>query len=179
MPSAKPELKTRVATEVKQAFHAAALANGLTDSRLLEKLIEAFLKRDMPEQATKPESQTGVRSTQAHVRLTPAEHADLGRVAAERGMSRGTYLGELFRANVYEQPRFTDNEIDALYRAMSQLSAVGRNINQIARALNTSLDEAHRASALDFEHLKKMIDEQRTHVKDLVRSNTQSWGVGG
>jgi len=78
---------------------------------------------------------------------------------------------------VYEQPRFSDVEINALHQAAGQLAAVGRNINQIARALNTSLDEAHRATALDFEHLKKMIDEQRAYVNDLVRSNMRSWGV--
>jgi len=179
MPSTKPELKARVGDEVKRAFHAAAEAHGLTESRLLEKLVETFLKRGdaTPPPTPKPEPETAVRSRQAHARLTPAEHAELGRVAAARGMSRGTYLAELFRANVYEQPRFSDVEINALHQAAGQLAAVGRNINQIARALNTSLDEAHRATALDFEHLKKMIDEQRAYVNDLVRSNMRSWGV--
>jgi AraC-like DNA-binding protein len=179
MPSTKPELKARVGDEVKRAFHAAAEAHGLTESRLLEKLVETFLKRGdaTPPPTPKPEPETAVRSRQAHARLTPAEHAELGRVAATRGMSRGTYLAELFRANVYEQPRFSDVEINALHQAAAQLAAVGRNINQIARALNTSLDEAHRATALDFEHLKNMIDEQRAYVNDLVRSNMRSWGV--
>ncbi|KMZ11840.1 hypothetical protein BHUM_03132 [Candidatus Burkholderia humilis] len=173
MPSIKPELKTRVTTDEKRQFHAAAQANGLTDSRLLEKLVQAFLKRE-PIASPTPASQVGVRSQQAHARLTPAEHADLGQLAAERGMSRGTYLGELFRVHAYEQPRFSTVEIDALHRAAEQLTAVGRNVNQIARALNTSLDEAHRATAIDFQHLKRMIDEQRTHVNELVRSNMRS-----
>jgi hypothetical protein len=177
MPSKKSPLTTRVDATVKEAFRTEAESRALTESKLLEKLVEAFLKRDATASTATPESQTAVRSRQAHARLTPAEHAELGRVAAERGMSRGTYLAELFRANVYEQPRFSGPEIDALHRAAGQLAAVGRNINQIARALNTSLDEAHRATALDFEHLKKMIDEQRTYVNDLVRSNMRSWGV--
>lgn len=138
MPSIKPELKTRVTADEKRQFHVAAQANGLTDSRLLEKLVQAFLKRQ-PITSPTPTSQVGVRSQQAHARLTPAEHADLGQLAAERGMSRGTYLAELFRAHAYGQPRFSNTEIDAL-QAAGQLAAVGRNVNQIARALKGNAD---------------------------------------
>jgi len=86
-PSIKPELKTRVTAGEKQQFDAAAQANGLTDSRLLEKLVPALLKGE-PIASPAPASQVGGRSQRAHARLTPAEHADLGRLAAERGMSR-------------------------------------------------------------------------------------------
>lgn len=177
MPSIKPELKTRVAADEKRQFHAAAQANGLTDSRLLEKLVRAFLKRE-PIVSPTLASQVGVRSQQAHARLTPAEHAALGRLAAERGMSRGTYLAELFRAHAYEQPRFSVAEIDVLHCATGQLAALGRNVNQIARALNTSLDEAHRATEIDFQHMKRMLDKHRTYVSELIRSNMRSWTIG-
>nr|WP_254218464.1 plasmid mobilization relaxosome protein MobC [Burkholderia multivorans] len=67
--------------------------------------------------------------------------------------------------------------MQALREATAQLSAVGRNVNQIARALNTSLDEAHQAQALNFEHLKRLIDLERERVKAVIRANLKSWGV--
>ena len=181
MPSTKPALKTRVTAEVKAAFIAHAKAQGWTEARLFELIVEAFLQRHPPalELVDSPESQKleGVKSAVVHVRLSQFEYRELERLGAVRHWKRGTYLAYLFHVHLTGQPRFSEGEMLALREATSQLSALGRNVNQIARALNTSLDEAHLAMAVPFEQMKALIDQERASVKDLVRANLKSWGV--
>ncbi|AOJ91796.1 hypothetical protein WK22_02125 [Burkholderia multivorans] len=109
--------------------------------------------------------------------MAPFKYRELERLASLRHWSRGTYLAYLFDVHLSGQPRLTEEELQALREATAQLSAVGRNVNQIARALNTSLDEAHQARALNFEHLERLIDLERERVKAAIRANLKSWGV--
>ncbi|MGZ9709374.1 plasmid mobilization relaxosome protein MobC [Glaciimonas sp. GNP009] len=181
MPSAKPLLKTRVTDEIKVAFLAQAQAQGLSEARLLEVIVSAFLQRNPPAFAAADSSQSeklgGVKSEDVRVRLSLFEYHELARLADIRHWKRGTYLAHLLRVHLTGQPRFSENEMLALREATTQLSAMGRNVNQIARALNTSLDEAHLALAVPFEEMKALIDQERSSVKDLIRANLKSWGV--
>ncbi|MEX3614756.1 MAG: plasmid mobilization relaxosome protein MobC [Burkholderia gladioli] len=180
MPSTKSELKTRVDDDVKSAFRSVAKEQGLSEARLLEIIVAAFLRRTpaapLPEPA--PELD-GVKSKDVRVRLAPFKYRELERLALRRHWSRSTYLAYLFDVHLTGQPHLADDELQALREATAQLSAVGRNVNQIARALNTSLDEAHQAQALNFEHLKRLIGLERERVKAVVRANLKSWGVTG
>lgn len=181
MPSTKPVLKTRVTDEVKAAFLAQAEAQGLSEARLLEVLVAAFLQRNPPAldslDSSEPQKLDGVKSEDVRVRLSQFEYRELERLAAVRHWKRGTYLAYLFHVHLTGQPRFSEDEMLALREATTQLSALGRNVNQIARALNTSLDEAHLALAVPFEQMKAFIDQERASVKALVRANLKSWGV--
>lgn len=181
MPSTKPVLKTRVTDEVKAAFLAQAHAQGLSEARLLEVIVAAFLQHNRPSldaaDSSEPEKLGGVKSEDVRVRLSLFEYRELARLAAIRHWKRGTYLAHLLRVHLTGQPRFSEDEMFALREATTQLSALGRNVNQIARALNTSLDEAHLALAVPFEEMKALIDHERASVKDLIRANLKSWGV--
>jgi hypothetical protein len=69
------------------------------------------------------------------------------------------------------------DELLALKRAVSELGAVGRNLNQIARAAN----EGSRVSALgrdDFKAILKICEALRDHTKGLIKANTASWVMG-
>lgn len=181
MPSIKPELRTRVTDEVKAAFLAHAKEQGLSEARLLEVVIAAFLQHNPPppDSADSSESEKlgDVKPKDVRVRLSLFEYKELERLARGRHWKRSTYLGYLFQVHLTGQPRFSDDEMLALREATRQLSALGRNVNQIARALNISLDEAHLALAVPFEEMKALIDQERTHVKNLIRANLKSWGV--
>ncbi|MBC7686318.1 MAG: plasmid mobilization relaxosome protein MobC [Bdellovibrionales bacterium] len=63
----------------------------------------------------------------------------------------------------------------ALRQLARQLADIGRNINQIAKSLHCSLDNAHMAMALDFDALKMLIEVETVMVKELVRANVQFW----
>jgi len=121
--------------------------------------------------------QNGLRTKQVHSKLTDAEFSLLSNLAKERAMSKGEYLAELFRANSTGSPRLCSQEIEALYQATSQIAAIGNNINQIARAVNSSPKEIDKAFLVDLKGVKSLIDELRGRIRNVIKGNMRSWGV--
>ena len=54
---------------------------------------------------------------------------------------------------------------------------MGRNLNQIARKLNTSVEHAHLVASIDFELIKMLIELETNAVRDLMKANVHGWGV--
>lgn len=182
-----PTIGAAVSAETKEKFEAIALARTLTVSRLAASLIADFLSREQ-EQTRKSEDEVadhrtcasargGSKTQQVFVRLDPYYHAELGRLAAQRNWYRGTYLANLFLAHVDQRPVLCDAEIRAVRQVARQLADMGRNLNQIARKLNTSLEHVHLVRTVDFELIKMLLELETNAVKDLIRANLRGWGV--
>lgn len=178
-----------VSTKTKIEFESAANARGTTTSRLAASLIENFLKGEvcadgpadriiLCSSAIAPSEHAEMKTEQVHVRLTPFYFAELGRLANERQWYRGTYLANLFRVHLEGQPVLCGVEINAVRQVARQLADMGRNINQVVKKLNTSLEHAHLATSIDFELIKMLIELETNTVKDLIKANVSGWGVG-
>lgn len=182
-----PTIGAAVSAETKDRFEALALERRLTASKLAASLIVDFLAREQGEGAAPDRTlllpaaaiaaRGGSKTEQVFVRLDPYYHAELGRLAAERNWYRGTYLANLFQAHADRRPVLCDAEINAVRQVARQLADMGRNINQIARKLNASLEHAHLVAAVDFELIKLLIGLETNAVKDLVKANLRGWGV--
>jgi hypothetical protein len=181
-----------VSAETKAAFEFAARARGTTPSRLGASIVEDFLKREawktpsllpaplpVPETAldAAAESRSEARTRQVFVRLEPYYYDELGRLANERVWFPGTYLANLFHAHVDRRPVLCNAEINAVRQVARQLADMGRNINQIARKLNASLEHAHLVASLDFELVKMLVELEAGAVKDLIKANVRGWGI--
>jgi hypothetical protein len=66
-------------------------------------------------------------------------------------------------------------EVEALEATNLEFSAVGRNINQIARRLNETAHEANRVRLEDLAHLDQIIIKTRNVVRKLVSASRQAW----
>ena len=67
--------------------------------------------------------------------------------------------------------------MQALRRSINELSAIGRNINQIARAAN----EGGRMPATardEFRAMLKICEGLRDNTRALMKANLNSWKVG-
>lgn len=166
----------------KEAFNHLARNQGNSESGLLGLLVKKVLSINSPalaEAEADPEpADTDTMEDRVTVRFLPDEWRDLVDRARGRGVKRSAYLRNLFRSHVTQAPVFTDAEIDVLREANHQLASLGRNINQIAKALNTSLDDSDTAKAFEYEEMKVLIDSHRETVKALIRANLRSWGPG-
>ena len=98
--------------------------------------------------------------------------------ASERRWHRSSYLANLLYVHIDKRPLLCQDEGNAVRQVARQLADIGRNVNQIARKLNTSLEDAHIAAAYDFELLRMLLDVETAAVKDLVLANLRTWGVG-
>lgn len=185
MPSIEPILKTRVTDATKAAFLAQAAAQGWSEAHLLELIVTAFLNRSVDLSASTADSPApttldGEKTKDVHVRLSVAEYQALDQLATMRHWKRGPYLAHLLRVHLTGQPRFGDDETRALRDATTQLSLLGRNVNQIARALNASPRVGHAADLMQtvsLADIKTLIDAQRVKLKDLIKANLRTWNV--
>jgi hypothetical protein len=174
--------------DIKEVFNAIARSRSWTPSRLAAVLITDFIKAEQSGAVYTPAStqlpaaavlpvHAGTKTEQVYVRLEPYYYVELGRLAAERRWHRSSYLASLLYAHIDRRPVLCQDEVNTVRQVARQLADVGRNVNQIARKLNTSLEHAHIAAAYDFELLRMLLDVETVAVKDLVQANLRHWGV--
>ena len=70
---------------------------------------------------------------------------------------------------IEQHPILTDNEITALYQSNVQLGAIGRNINQIARHLNTG--EGASLTQRQLAELEQIITEHVKRVGIIIQKH--------
>lgn len=169
-------VRARVDAQTKAAFHAVVVNQGTSESRLLQLLIGALLKNNS-DNGSPSIPPTEIKDDRFSFRLSAKLKDDLARRAKEQGASPGSYLVALARTHLSKKPYFTERELEVLRQSNSELTAIGRNINQIARALNRSLDHADMTRSKELEQVAVLVKGHRDYVRGLIRANLSSWGI--
>ncbi|KVW85963.1 plasmid mobilization relaxosome protein MobC [Burkholderia cepacia] len=92
------------------------------------------------------------------------------------GFALSRFLVAMVRAQITSHPQLGDREVAALEASNYQLAAIGRNLNQIARALNAqplAVPQQHRLAVIDS--LRREIDAHLKAVHDMQRTNLERW----
>ena len=110
------------------------------------------------------------------IRLTDSEYATLKTMADHRGMSPNNWAIGLIRANLTHSAQFGMGELKILGESNSQLLAIGRNLNQIARWMNAN-DGRVPLDKDRIDALNKMIREHTTKVNLVMRANIDRWVI--
>jgi hypothetical protein len=111
------------------------------------------------------------------VRLRTEDKLLLDARAEARGMRPATYASVLLRAHLRKVTPLPKDELAALKRAVAELGAVGRNLNQFARAANQGAGVAGFGRD-DFRAVLKICQALRDHTKGLIKVNEASWKAG-
>ena len=83
----------------------------------------------------------------------------------------------MLRAQITAKPQLGERELTVLAESNTQLAAIGRNLNQIARALNgRETIEPYRFKIL--QTLKVEVDEHLDTVTAVMRANLDRWSRG-
>jgi negative regulator of replication initiation len=172
-------LATWVTPDTKERFAATARHLGLSDSALLRRMIELTLRStDAASLEMAVASDEGAsRASRLTVRLRPEDQMLLAERAAARSMAPATYVSVLVRSHLRSLTPLPKDELLALKRAVAELSAIGRNLNQIARVTS----QGGRAAALGRNEVMAMLkvaEALRDHMKALLRANERSWSTG-
>jgi predicted DNA binding CopG/RHH family protein len=169
-------LSTWVSADLKDRFAAAAARQGLSESALLKRLVEQLLA-DAGEEFTAERPAPVARDARMTVRLVPDDSLLLRERAAARGMPAASYVSTLVRSHLRSLAPLPDRELEALRSAVTQLAAIGRNLNAMTR---TALAGGTAAGPTQ-EHLRLMLrvsEAMRDHVKGLIHANVVSWEAG-
>jgi uncharacterized protein (DUF1778 family) len=171
-------IQCRVTTETKALVQALALRDQLSESAFVKRLLEVVLRSSTAVVLPHAEAAQGPpRDVRLYVRLRPDDRQLLQERAAGRGMPSATYVAVLVRAHLRNLTPLPKQELLALRGAVAELSAIGRNLNQIARAVN----QGERVTGLGRDELRAMLQVSgalRDHVKALLAANATNWSLG-
>jgi hypothetical protein len=171
-------IAARVPADTKARLKASAARRGVSESALLKDLLELTLGGSvMPEHdGAEPVARAG-RRARLYVRLRPDDQQLLMERAAARRMATATYVSVLVRAHLRQLAPLPVEELRALNRVVAELGAIGRNLNQMARATRQSAPAAELPRT-DVMAMIRVCEALRDHVKTLLKANAVSWKVG-
>lgn len=176
-----PVIITRVTPGMKAAFEAFAAKRKQTAPAALKNIIEAVVA-SVPQEEKRPLEVVipEPRSERVTVRFSKTEMALLRTIAKDFGGVR-EWLVALARSRIQpDSPQFSENEIRALYESNRELWAIGRNVNQIAHAINLDLKQTGRlerglAHLKELEGLGETIKAHTNNVMRLCNSAMDRW----
>lgn len=186
-------LKTRVTPETKARVVGTAQGELLTEAVWLRRLVAKALHESHASSASSLEAALGHigavtaargecsknrgRAARLYLRVRREDQLLLRERATARGMASATYLSVLLRSHLRALTPLPKDELAVLKRCVGELGALGRNLNQLARAAN----QGARVAGLgrdEFRAILKICEALRDHTKDLIKANTASWASG-
>jgi len=171
-------LQTWVSREFKERFARTAKAQGLSESALLRRLLENLVPPDRaPGEMLVTRVEELPSTHRVSVRLRTDDLLLLRERAGARGLPTSTYISYLVRSHLTGQAPLPIQELAALKRSLAEIGAIGRNINQIARAVNQQQWPSGPDSAL-LSGMSRVLTATRTHIKALINASLASWDSG-
>ena len=171
-------IQCRVTPEMKTLVRTLAEREQITESALVKQLLQVVLRtaalRSLPKLGTLDRPN---RDARLHVRLEPEDRRLLAGRATERGMPSATYVSLLVRAHLRGVAPLPKEELMALRRTVTELRAVGRNLNQMAKVLNQDA-RAMAPGRHEVNAILKVAEGLRDHFKALLKANEKSWLQG-
>ncbi len=172
-------IKTRVPEHTKQRVQDVARQRLLTESIWLRQVIEAELQRAPATPASAPTlpEESVPTGRRIAVRLLPGDARLLKERATARRTAPATYVSILVRAHLRDLTPLPTDELRAFREQVRELRNIGRNLNQIARALNRG--EIEDASVRDdLRSFLKVATAMREATRALLIANSKSWEAG-
>jgi hypothetical protein len=170
-------VRCRVSSEIKAVLQSIADREQITESALIRQLLDTLLKTSAVADARTVKPGAEVRGDRMSVRLAPDDRLLLSERAAARGMPSATYVAVLVRSHLRRLTPLPTEELAALKGSITELGAIGRNLNQIARALNAG-GRPNGPGRQDLESMLRIAVGLRDHVKALLIKNETSWERG-
>jgi hypothetical protein len=118
-----------------------------------------------------------LRTARLMIRLRPDDQILLGDRAAARGMAPATYVSVLMRSHLRALVPLPKDELLALKRTICELGSIGRNLNQIAHAVNQGQVVTGPGRA-DLEAMLRVCGALRDNLKRMLIANLKSWERG-
>jgi len=174
----RTHLSTWIDRETKARFTAAARAHGLSESAWLKRLVEAALGTGS--RPISADNETGKRVAaleRLSVRIRGDDLLLLRERARGRELPPSTYVSLLIRAHLRKLSPLPTEEVAAVKRSIAELNAIGRNLNQIARGIQTG-ESVAGPSLSELHALLRACTELRNHIKALLIQNMASWESG-
>lgn len=175
MPGPNPILKARFDPDTHARFLAVARARKISESELLRLAVNRELGLAPAEQAEVEPDPDQAAFDRITVRMPAFVMVAMKIRAKSKGMAPSRWLAALVQSNLTRHPVLTDAELQAVDSTTRELTAIGRNINQIARALNEAHFQTERVRLDRLAELAEKINKAREAIRVLVRASRNAW----
>ena len=169
-------INCRVTGQTKALVRALADQQGITESRLVKDLLEVVLHQAVLTGVPAAAPDRPSRTARLCVRLQPEDWKLLRARADGRRIPPATYVSLLVRSHLRGVAPLPKKEYLALKQSVAELSMIGRNLNQIARAAN--FGQFKDLSRAGVDALLRACVRLRDAMKELINTNLKSWESG-
>jgi hypothetical protein len=180
-------LKAHVSPDIKLQAKAVADREFLSEAAWLKRLVLREIRAcdgDGHEPSRGEVIRRSVSEARGHgdgkpilVRLRGEDRLLLDARAEARGMRSATYVSVLIRSHLRILAPLPKDELLALKHSIAELATIGRNINQIAKAVNKG-GVAPGSVREEFRAMLKICEALRDNTKALLKANEISWQTG-
>ena len=171
-------VSVRVSAEAKAKLQALAQDYGLTESGFLKGLLDRAIEPvQLPAADVVRQVRDVARAERLYVRLYPDDRQLLAERASARGMPSATYLAVLARSHLRLLQPLPEAERRVFERCVAELSAIGRNLNQVARRANQQ-GVVSSIGREDLASFLKVATAAVEYFKKTLKANKVSWEVG-
>jgi hypothetical protein len=166
--------------ELKAPWQAWCQHHGITPSHALRNALRQAMDRRIS-RAPAPRLRVTPKRERATARmelnLTTSELAALKKMAGHEGYVPTKWLVAMVRTKLTRQPHVGQPELERLTRSNQQLLALGRNLNQIAKVLNTSPQNGAAFRVEVITELSRVIRAHTDKVSDVLRGTVERWHI--
>ncbi|NGZ11487.1 MAG: plasmid mobilization relaxosome protein MobC [Nitrospira sp. LK70] len=184
-------LKTRISPQLKLQAKAIADREFLSEAAWLKRLVVREIRSmhgdgiaaqepcrpARPRHPTRNGRESGEGNRPVYVRLRHEDRLLLDARAEARGMRPATYVAVLTRSHLRRLAPLPKDEMQALRRSIGELAAIGRNLNQIAKAASEG-GRVPGSAREEFRAMLKVCEALRDNTKALLKANLTSWESG-
>jgi predicted transcriptional regulator len=110
-------------------------------------------------------------SRMAHVRLPVTEYEQFAIAAKRLGDTRSNLLRRAVREIIQQPANLLEKELAGLDEAVYQLKAVGRNLNQLTRAIHMGELKDGEIGAAVLEEIRLTVDQLDKRVAELIEKS--------
>ena len=168
---------TRLNPELVEKLDAYCEKHKKTQSEVMRLLIKYLLRDELPEDLRqrleqvedKPDDNKG----RVEVRFTQSELDAVKRIAAAELTSPQSWIIKCVRASLTHEPQHTMEVTRALWESSYQLNAIGNNLNQIAKYLNSGMGVT--ITTENIKVLSRVIDKHIDKVQRVQEASLQRW----
>lgn len=117
----------------------------------------------------------GAEKLRKEIRLTESEFRQADALAFKEGFALARWIVALVRARLTGAPQLGQHELELLARSNMQILAVGRNLNQIAKAMHMSPEVGSGCRPELVEQLHAAFREHAATVAAVLAANVNRW----
>ena len=166
--------------ELKAPWQAWCQDQGVTPSHALRNALREAMDRratraPAPRNRVRPKQERA--TARIELNLTTSELAALKQMAGHEGYMPTKWLVAMVRTKLTGKPHVGQPELETLARSNQQLLALGRNLNQIAKVLNTAPQNRAAFRVEVITELARVIQAHTKKVSDVLRGTVERWHI--